>query len=385
MTTYTHITTVERKEIAYLHNEKGYSLRHIAQILERNVSSISREIQRNRTISSSTTITSHSTSRAKTYHARWAKHKAYVRRKYSKYQWMKIQNNDRLKTYVIERLQKNWTPEMISGRLRYEESSSNIGKDRRNIHPWYISSKSIYQWLYTSWWQQYCTYLCSSRYNKRRRYTHGRQGKNKRQMIPQRVGIEERPSVANTREEVWHWEADTIVSGRKTGGKMALCTLVDRKTRYTCIRRMPNLRPDSMNTGILHALHRLPCTTITYDNGIENKRHITIASRLSCMTYFCDPYSSWQKWTNENTNGRIRRFIPKGCDISFYSTGEVQKVEDWLNHTPRKCLHYKTPFECMQEEIQWREEEREEKNKKKETLHKKTENTSLSYTLSPGM
>ena len=89
--------------------------------------------------------------------------------------------------------------------------------------------------------------------------------------------------------------------------------------------------------------------TITHDNGIENKNHEDVAVALSVKTFFCDPYSSWQKGSVENTIGRIRRFIPKGADISLYSNKEIAAIEHWLNHTPRKCLGYKTPYEVMLE------------------------------------
>mgnify|MGYP001589723437 CR=1 FL=1 len=91
----------------------------------------------------------------------------------------------------------------------------------------------------------------------------------------------------------------------------------------------------------------LKISTLTYDNGIENRNHEELALALDIKTYFCNPYSSWEKGSIENTNGRIRRFIPKGADLNNYSNKQIQKIEDWLNHTPRKCLHYRTPYEIM--------------------------------------
>ena len=120
-------------------------------------------------------------------------------------------------------------------------------------------------------------------------------------MIPHRIGIEHRPQQADTRGEVGHWEVDTMVSGKKTRSKVALCVMVDRMTRYTCIERIPNLRGVSMNTAILKRLNRLPTKTRTYDNGVENTRHYVLRPILAVITFFCDAYSSWQKGTVENT------------------------------------------------------------------------------------
>ena len=97
----------------------------------------------------------------------------------------------------------------------------------------------------------------------------------------------------------------------------------------------------------------LKMETITYDNGIENKNHEQLAKQLHVSTFFCNPYSSWEKGTVENTNGRIRRFIPKGADIAQYSHQQIAKIEHWLNHTPRKCLNFRTPYEIMTQNLRF--------------------------------
>jgi len=337
MTTYKHISLEERKEIAYFIT-KGYSLRKIAGILRRSVSSISREVKRNWL-----PWWPMNDYKSQSYDPNSAKVKARERRRRSKYQWMKVQGNSKLRLYITQKLLSGWTPDMIAWRLKHQpwEEGNQLG---------YVSTKGIYKWLYSSWWQSYCQCLPSMQTKPKRRMRWVK--KKKREMIPDRVSISQRPDEANSRSEVWHWEADTIVSGKKTGSKVALCTMVDRKSRYTRIRRIENLRPDSMNEAILSSMRWLPCHTITYDNGIENKRHMIIVDILCCLTFFCHPYHSWEKGTNENTNGRIRRYIPKWDNIGRYSHAEVQEIENWLNHTPRKCLNYKTPYEVMLEGIQ---------------------------------
>jgi transposase, IS30 family len=174
-------------------------------------------------------------------------------------------------------------------------------------------------------------------------------------MIPRRVGIQHRDKEVEKREEVGHWEVDTMVSGKRwrhhVGGSNVLGVAVERKSRYTRIRKIPNLRPGNMNIFLLNTLCTLPLQTLTYDNGIENKYHTLLIPLLKVVTFFCDPYSSWQKGTVENTIGRIRRFLPKACNVGIYSDMYIQQVEDWLNHTPRKCLNYQTPYEVMTKDI----------------------------------
>ena len=130
-------------------------------------------------------------------------------------------------------------------------------------------------------------------------------------MIPYRVSISQRPLEAYKRSVVGHWEVDTIVSGKKTKSKAALCVCVDRMSNYAKVVPIPNLKPDSMNQALIRALGDLPCHTITYDNGIENKGHMAIKRILNCLTFCCHPYCSWEKPIVENVNGRIRRFIAK--------------------------------------------------------------------------
>jgi transposase, IS30 family len=322
MTTYTHLSSLERKEIGDM-KRRWYSLRKIAWILERNVGTISRELKRN--------------SIGSGYDPPAAKAQARVRRMNSKYQGMKIESDRELRSYVIEKLEAKWTPEMISGRLKFVEKE--VGG--------YISTKGIYRWIESVWWQRYQTYLFARKKTWWQRKKRGR-----KTMIPHRVSIHERPVVAEDRDEVWHWEIDTMVSGKKTGSKVALCVMVDRMSRYSCIERIPNLKGISMNRAIIKRLYSLPRETLTYDNGVENTRHFILRPVLTVVTFFCDAYSSWQKGTVENTIGRIRRTIPKGSDVGKWSKKQIQKIEDQLNQTPKKCLNYKTPLEVITEEIQ---------------------------------
>ena len=314
-----HFTPAEQSEISILLKKK-YSHHCIADALGCVQSSISREVKRN--------------SVNGTYDPKKAKQKARVRRTHSKYQGMRIQDRPALKAYVIKYLKKKWTPEEISGRLKEVDT-----------HLPYVSAKGIYKWLYSAWGQRYCPLLPKQRYTPKKKT-----GKKvKRVMIPNRVGIEKRPEEANSRSAYGHLETDTMLSGRKTGSRAALTLLHDRKARFTCLKRIPNLKSSTNAKALTKMGKTILSLTITHDNGIENKNHEDVARNLSVQTFFCNPYSSWEKGSVENTIGRIRRFIPKGSDVNAYTNKEITDIEHWLNHTPRKCLGYKTPYEVMLE------------------------------------
>lgn len=318
-----HIMNSERLEISILLG-KGYSLRDIGKAMGRTHTSIAREIRRNSVNGE--------------YKPRSAKAKARVRRRYSKYQGMKVRERPELEVYIIEKLELKWTPEEIAGRLK-----------KIDTHLPYISAKGIYKWLYSAWGQAHCHLLPKQRHTPKKRP----KKKKKREMIPNRIPIHARPVKANDRSEFGHFEEDTMVSGRRTRSKVALAVFCERKARYTKLSLMKNMRPKTHVCAQKKMAQTLLMKTITYDNGIENKNHEEVALALSVRTFFCNPYSSWEKGTVENTIGRVRRFIPKGANLSKYSDKEVQTIEDWLNHTPRKCLNFKTPHEIMEENLRF--------------------------------
>jgi transposase, IS30 family len=312
-----HFTDAERSELSIL-LRKGYSHREIAQALGRSQPSVSREVRRN--------------SVRGVYDPRKAKSKARIRRRYSKYQGMKVRERPRLQAHIIDKLRQGWTPEMIAGRLLVEPSGLPT-----------ISAKGIYKWLYSAHGQRYCPLLASRRHTPKKR----RGPKAVRHLIPERVGIEERPVEANRREQLGHLEVDTMVSGRRTGSTAALSVLHDRRSRFTRLCKLKNLRPLAHASALVRMAEGLAVRTLTFDNGIENREHRTVASALRVRTYFCRPYHSWEKGSVENTIGRIRRFLPKGTDLAACSRAEIAHVEHWLNHTPRKCLNWRTPYEIM--------------------------------------
>jgi IS30 family transposase len=311
-----HFTSAQRLELEIL-LKRGYSNRAIARSFGCAHTSIGREKNRN--------------SVKKKYNGKSAKQKARARRTHSKFQGMKIRARPTLKEFIVRKLKAGWTPDEIAGRL----------KTKRKDLP-YISAKGIYKWLYTVYGQRYCPLLCSKQTKPRKH-----RPKAERSMIPNRVGIEKRPLEANNRSEYGHYETDTAVSGKRHDSKHSLAVLHERKARFVRLKKIPNMKPTSMTRAIKRMAKDLKRHTITYDNGIENRDHETVASSLKIKTYFCNPYHSWEKGGVENTIGRIRRYIPKGSNLADYSDRDVAKIEHWLNHTPRKCLNWSTPYEIM--------------------------------------
>lgn len=321
---YGHITQLERDRIQAL-LDSGHNQSEIANILKRDKGTISREIKRNRR-----KIRKKGGTINGKYESSVAHHKAYVKRLYAKYQGKKINENKELREYIIYGLKQYWGPDEISGRMKLEKK------------PFYASKTNIYEWLYSPWGQRYCKYLKYKRKKPKKR----NKNKSKKEMIPNKIGIEKRSKKANERREFGHNEGDCIVSGKKTRSKAALGVLQERKSRYIKLKKMNSLKPKDFNNAVLSMTDNLTTIkSLTLDNGIENKHY----EELGIKTYFCDSYASWQKGGVENVNGLIRRYIPKGSDISKFSDKYVKMVEEIINNKPRKILGYKKAKEVMEE------------------------------------
>ncbi len=164
--------------------------------------------------------------------------------------------------------------------------------------------------------------------------------------IPNRVGIEHRPAEVDDRRFIGHWEGDTVVQGHKQSG---LVTLVERRSGYLLAARLPKLSADLTQRAMIRLLkpRRGAVQTITLDNGSEFADHETVAKAVTAATYFCDPYCSGQRGTNENTNGLIRQYFPKGTDFRQVTDAKLRKVVEKLNDRPRKRLGYRTPAQVF--------------------------------------
>jgi len=173
---------------------------------------------------------------------------------------------------------------------------------------------------------------------------------NSRGLIANRVSISKRPKIVDKKIRIGDWEVDTIIGKYHQG---AIVTIVDRKSKFTLMRILPTKEAIGVSNAIIELLYpvRQFTHTITSDNGKEFTLHENISKSLNTDFYFCDPYSSWQRGLNENTNGLIRRYIPKRTEFENISKNEIMMIQNCLNHRPRKALGYKTPFEVFMNEI----------------------------------
>lgn len=305
----------ERHEIAIL-LEKKYSLRAIARTLARSVSTISDEIKRN-VVSG-------------VYNSKKAIHKAYTRRKYAKYQGMKIVEHEGLRTRVEALLREGRSPESIAGRITYKE---------KNLP--HISGDSIERFLKSVHGRK----LESERNKKKTR----RKRRNRRKKVTQlknRRFIEERPVIINQRGRVGDLEGDFIVSGRDGHG--ILLTLADRRLRVSFIEQILTVTIMEVEKACLRVKKKYPeWLTMTTDNDLLWQHHEHLEKLLGITIYFCRPFHSWEKGTIENTNGEIRKDISKGSDISTYSKVYIRQVERRLNNRFMECLSFATPQEAL--------------------------------------
>ena len=323
-TKYSHISLVERKEIELLLN-KGRSQNYIAQTLQRSKSSISEEIRSGKT--------------NEIYNAKKAQHKAYARRKYSKYQGMKIVKNKETRDYVEAHLKDDQSPETIAGRIKEIDN-----------HIKYAGKGAIYKFVYSVHGRKLEKHLYSKAVHKKS----GPKRKNGK-TLSDRIFIGERPAYIDNRRDFGDWEGDFIVSPKSGSG--VLLVLYERKSRYTIIKKLTTRNNDEVNKTIYELTGGLVCfNSLTLDNDIAFKKHKELSKMLGINIYFCEPYKSWQKGGVENINKLIRRYIPKKTDISKVDDKYIQSIEDKLNNKFRKCLNYKTALEVMLEYNQLKSE-----------------------------
>ena len=297
----------ERSEISILLG-RGYSMRAISKALNRSPNTISYEVRENSTLG--------------VYDPIKASAKARVDARRRRYQWAKITQNTELERYVVQGLENHWNPDEISKRMKLEKK------------PWYASKTAIYDWLQSNRGQQYCPLLYSKRYRKKKHTK-----KTERVMIPGRTPIQSRPAGADNRSRYGHWEADAIVSCK--GGSGALAVTAERKSRLILAQKVKNLSPGRYAETLNGMLEYAKVGSITFDNGMENRNH----QNLDVPTFFCDPYSSWQKGTVENANKMIRRYLPKGTNFAEVPQSYVDEAIRIINNKPRKILGYKTALE----------------------------------------
>lgn len=319
MKKHNKITAEERDKISVWLAEKQ-SLRNIGKLLGRSVSSISDEVKRNTRDGVYSAISAQSMSEFRARDCR--------RRNPRKDRW--------ILDYAEDKLRNGWTPEQIAGRLK------------RDYGEKVVCHETIYRYIYSpeNREKNLKEYLVRQhRYRSRKRYNwlprRGIQGK---------VSIHDRPDEINTKQVFGHWETDAVEGRNHDGG---IQTLLERKTRYYTGKLVENI--DSINgfkaqSTILSKYPKQATLSVTMDNGKENYDHRKL-NELGINTYFCDPYCSWQKGSNENHNGILRRYIPKKTDLKTLSQDELDWILEDINSKPRKCLDYETSHEAFTREL----------------------------------
>lgn len=239
--------------------------------------------------------------------------------------------NGPLEEQVLTRLRQRFSPEQISGVLALEAG--------RKV----ISHEAIYSYIYRGQTTDNKELMSLLRIRHKKGYKK-RGVPQKRGQIPHRVGIEERPPIVETNTEIGHWEGDTVIGADHDG---VLLTLVERVTKYTIIVKLPSKHAIFLATRLIAVLLKcpLPVRSITFDNGKEFVDHQRMSRLLKTSIYFARPYHSWERGLNENTNGLIREYIPKGCRISPIRPKDVHWIQDQLNHRPRKTLGFLSPIQ----------------------------------------
>ena len=250
----------------------------------------------------------------------------------------KIETFKKLQIYVYKGLLKHWSPEQISGRIKMDYPNDSIMT---------ISHEAIYQHIYAHRQANLNRKLIALLpYHKSIRRRANAYSKRKTR-IKNQISIEDRPKHIETREEVGHWEGDLVIG---KGQKSAIGTNVERKTRYVLISKLKDRKSKTVTTALHKDLKPLPKKlkkTMTYDNGMEMAQHESFTKKTGMIVYFAHPYSSYERGTNENTNGLIRRFFPKGTDFNKITEVQLKIAQEKLNSRPRKVLNYKTPAEAM--------------------------------------
>jgi IS30 family transposase len=308
---YTQLTKDARYQIFAL-VKAGQTQTQIAMIIGCHKSTISRELSRNRLHSG--------------YWPGAAEVSAQRRRRQSH----QPRIADQTWQTVEQLLGQDWSPQQITKRLLLERQPS-------------VSPERIYLYIYADKRGGGTLYQhLRSQKKQRRRY----RGYQRRGQIPNRVSIEERPAIVDQKKRIGDWEGDLIVGAQR---KSALFTATERKSKLTLVCKLANksaaeLRAQSI--ALFTPFAKRVCT-ITFDNGKEFCEHEAIAKALGARIYFAHPYASWERGLNENTNGLIRQYFPKGCDLAKLPESEVQRVEDLLNNRPRKTLGYRTPNEIF--------------------------------------
>jgi len=308
---YTQLTQAQRYQIAVL-NKAGHFQIDIARLVGVDKSTISRELRRNHGLRGYRPIQAHRLA--------LERRQDKVRTSITLGHWQRIESL----------IRKEWSPEEIGARLRMEGGR-------------FVSHEWIYQYIYADKENggDLHTFLRCQKKRKKRYGSNDRRGK-----IPNRIGIDERPDIVNQKTRIGDWEGDTIIG---KGHKGAIVSLVERKSKYTLLEKVAGKKADRVADAEIRLLTPFKdrVHTITKDNGLEFCDHARVSRALQTDTFFANPYASWERGLNENTNGLVRQYIPKKRKFNTVSHQEIDFIMYRLNHRPRKTLGYRTPHEVF--------------------------------------
>ena len=320
------LALAEREEVSRA-LASGHSIRSIASLLERAPSTISREIRRNGGQSC--------------YRASQADQAAWDRARRPK--TCRLAENPMLARIVATKLQLMWSPEQIAGWLKrtYPDGENDQVSHETIYRSLFIQARGVLK-------KELLQHLRRTRAMRRSR--HHTQKSDDRRRIHDAVSISERPATAEDRAVPGHWEGDLLCGSHSS----QIATLVERQTRYVMLVKVASKDAETFATTLIKNARKLPhelYKSLTWDRGTEMAGHQRFTLATNIKVYFCDPQSPWQRGTNENTNGLLRQYFPKGTDISTYSQAKLNAVARQLNTRPRKTLNYETPAERFHQSV----------------------------------
>lgn len=321
---YHHLTIEERGLIAQYHKSR-LSIRSIATLLDRSPATISRELRRNKSSSKKRQGLPFA-------YFPWHAHCLAKERRKNSHRTRMI--HPTLQEYLERKLLETWSPDQIAHRT----------KDAPCMLP---SCSTIYRWIH----QRILPRVTMKQLRRKGRFK--RPAETRGRFNDQGRNIKKRPWEVYSRQTLGHWEGDTVESGRvahQRKSQACFVTLVERASRYYLAIPVPNRKQETVTRAIIQELEPFASDlvkTITFDRGKEFAGFKEIEEKLACNTYFCDPYCAWQKGSNENSNGLLREFYPKGMDLSLVDDHQLQIHLQLMNNRPRKVLGYETPLEVL--------------------------------------
>lgn len=325
---YRQLAPNERRTIFRLLNAK-VPVAEIAQQLGRHRSTIHREVSRNHF-------------REQREYAGYFPLTAQECARQRRQRLSKLHRQEILRCYVIDKLERCWSPEQIAGRLRLDSESGGT-----------VCHETIYRFVYGPEGRAADLYRHLPKARRQRRPRYGR--KPRASFVPAARSVAQRPPEVDDRQTFGHWEADLLIF-RRDHGKANLTSMIERQTRFTVLLPNPDRQSKALVERIGQAWQGLPegscrTVTVTFDRGTEFAAYTRLTKALGTEAYFCDPHSPWQKGAVENANGRIRRFLPGERNLAELDENELRQISATLNATPRRCLGYRTPQEAFQDQL----------------------------------